>query len=161
MERTINDGYLDVYNRISSKNTAAHSFLYACIDRGNKFLRNCSSDSCINKGIPCARCLRLKFKNTMTILTVTAGLTYKTTFCSDCFTDCLLVSNLRSADIGLNLKLTEQTVNDDVKVKLTHSGNDRLSCFLISIGAETVSYTHLRAHETDSYLVCRLLLEKK
>ena len=29
----------------------------------------------------------------------------------------------------------------------------------ISMGA--VSYTHLRAHETDSYLVCRLLLEKK
>ena len=26
--------------------------------------------------------------------------------------------------------------------------------------AESVSYTHLRAHETDSYLVCRLLLEK-
>ena len=28
-------------------------------------------------------------------------------------------------------------------------------------GIATVSYTHLRAHETDSYLVCRLLLEKK
>ena len=28
-------------------------------------------------------------------------------------------------------------------------------------GALPVSYTHLRAHETDSYLVCRLLLEKK
>src|SRR5665647_3881859 len=26
---------------------------------------------------------------------------------------------------------------------------------------DAVSYTHLRAHETDSYLVCRLLLEKK
>ena len=26
---------------------------------------------------------------------------------------------------------------------------------------EAVSYTHLRAHETDQYLVCRLLLEKK
>src|SRR5665647_3557644 len=26
---------------------------------------------------------------------------------------------------------------------------------------QEVSYTHLRAHETDSYLVCRLLLEKK
>ena len=26
--------------------------------------------------------------------------------------------------------------------------------------AIAVSYTHLRAHETDSYLVCRLLLEK-
>src|SRR5665647_602704 len=28
-------------------------------------------------------------------------------------------------------------------------------------GMGAVSYTHLRAHETDSYLVCRLLLEKK
>src|SRR5680860_1595615 len=28
-------------------------------------------------------------------------------------------------------------------------------------GPGAVSYTHLRAHETDSYLVCRLLLEKK
>src|SRR5678815_4137789 len=27
--------------------------------------------------------------------------------------------------------------------------------------AETVSYTHLRAHETPEHLVCRLLLEKK
>src|SRR5680860_1452266 len=27
--------------------------------------------------------------------------------------------------------------------------------------ANPVSYTHLRAHETDSYIVCRLLLEKK
>ena len=27
--------------------------------------------------------------------------------------------------------------------------------------ARAVSYTHLRAHETDSYLVCRLLLERR
>ncbi|VTU58040.1 hypothetical protein AMBR_DPAELIID_02769 [Lacticaseibacillus rhamnosus] len=27
--------------------------------------------------------------------------------------------------------------------------------------AEAVSYTHLRAHETEADLVCRLLLEKK
>ncbi len=26
---------------------------------------------------------------------------------------------------------------------------------------ETVSYTHLRAHETEADLVCRLLLDKK
>ncbi len=28
-------------------------------------------------------------------------------------------------------------------------------------GSHTVSYTHLRAHETGRNLVCRLLLEKK
>ena len=31
----------------------------------------------------------------------------------------------------------------------------------IKMKSKSVSYTHLRAHETDSYLVCRLLLEKK
>ena len=37
--------------------------------------------------------------------------------------------------------------------------DDGASAFAADVGA--VSYTHLRAHETDSYLVCRLLLEKK
>ena len=38
----------------------------------------------------------------------------------------------------------------------------QLSCVHWDWGSlRTVSYTHLRAHETDSYLVCRLLLEKK
>src|SRR5665647_3879860 len=31
----------------------------------------------------------------------------------------------------------------------------------VALYSYPVSYTHLRAHETDSYLVCRLLLEKK
>ena len=30
-----------------------------------------------------------------------------------------------------------------------------------AVGLWTVSYTHLRAHETPEHLVCRLLLEKK
>ena len=35
-------------------------------------------------------------------------------------------------------------------------------CFTLgcAVGAVAVSYTHLRAHETTWYLVCRLLLEK-
>src|SRR5678816_1565157 len=31
----------------------------------------------------------------------------------------------------------------------------------VSLNDSTVSYTHLRAHETPEHLVCRLLLEKK
>ncbi|WP_460366297.1 hypothetical protein, partial [Staphylococcus aureus] len=31
----------------------------------------------------------------------------------------------------------------------------------LALAADPVSYTHLRAHETLSDLVCRLLLEKK
>ena len=53
----------------------------------------------------------------------------------------------------------------------TTSGTLSASTWLISIGVlqraaifsqlSTVSYTHLRAHETPEHLVCRLLLEKK
>src|SRR5665647_830654 len=35
------------------------------------------------------------------------------------------------------------------------------SLALLALVSEPVSYTHLRAHETASYLVCRLLLENK
>ena len=42
-------------------------------------------------------------------------------------------------------------------------GNTTPAAALISVftGADAVSYTHLRAHETVLDLVCRLLLEKK
>src|SRR5665647_3889753 len=40
--------------------------------------------------------------------------------------------------------------------------DDVIDAFLLAYNMGIpVSYTHLRAHETDSYLVCRLLLEKK
>src|SRR5678815_3613917 len=33
--------------------------------------------------------------------------------------------------------------------------------FVVDTWCKSVSYTHLRAHETPEHLVCRLLLEKK
>src|SRR5680860_1846249 len=39
--------------------------------------------------------------------------------------------------------------------------NTSLNAAAIRTTITPVSYTHLRAHETDSYLVCRLLLEQK
>ena len=44
---------------------------------------------------------------------------------------------------------------------LMHEKADAPGTFEKLIDITAVSYTHLRAHETDSYLVCRLLLEKK
>ena len=43
----------------------------------------------------------------------------------------------------------------DGKLKMDGDPKEVLTAY------DAVSYTHLRAHETDSYLVCRLLLEKK
>eukprot|EP00658_Telonema_sp_P-2_P013729 TRINITY_DN15205_c0_g1_i2.p1 TRINITY_DN15205_c0_g1~~TRINITY_DN15205_c0_g1_i2.p1 ORF type:complete len:121 (-),score=14.61 TRINITY_DN15205_c0_g1_i2:51-413(-) len=48
----------------------------------------------------------------------------------------------------------------------TFFSNSAFSCLCFSASAailcsKSVSYTHLRAHETPEHLVCRLLLEKK
>eukprot|EP00658_Telonema_sp_P-2_P069495 TRINITY_DN58778_c0_g1_i1.p1 TRINITY_DN58778_c0_g1~~TRINITY_DN58778_c0_g1_i1.p1 ORF type:complete len:112 (+),score=16.66 TRINITY_DN58778_c0_g1_i1:65-400(+) len=45
---------------------------------------------------------------------------------------------------------------------LVSSFNNQLMWMLVLLTTlTTVSYTHLRAHETPEHLVCRLLLEKK
>src|SRR5664279_5819808 len=69
-------------------------------------------------------------------------------------------ANLASA---LNDPRVELVVGDLRDVDLVHEmtkGSD-LVFHEAAIRITPVSYTHLRAHETDSYLVCRLLLEKK
>ena len=47
---------------------------------------------------------------------------------------------------------------DDMMLKSKWVGRDEW--IRAPLEVKPVSYTHLRAHETDSYLVCRLLLEK-
>eukprot|EP00825_Cyclidium_porcatum_P047705 TRINITY_DN7805_c0_g1_i1.p2 TRINITY_DN7805_c0_g1~~TRINITY_DN7805_c0_g1_i1.p2 ORF type:complete len:116 (+),score=29.17 TRINITY_DN7805_c0_g1_i1:76-423(+) len=57
----------------------------------------------------------------------------------------------------------EQVLRDELQVKFG-TIQRRLAfplCKDDTLKSETVSYTHLRAHETRHDLVCRLLLEKK
>ena len=67
----------------------------------------------------------------MTVLTRTTGLALILHINIGIAGDGLLISNLRSAYVSLNLELTEQSVNDDIEVKLTHTSDDRLTCLLV------------------------------
>ena len=57
----------------------------------------------------------------------------------------------------------QDQVADAVIVEFAHSGEKKaeLVALLDALDPGSVSYTHLRAHETVLDLVCRLLLEKK
>ena len=62
--------------------------------------------------------------------------------------------------------ISSDTTEADIPVTLIDVSDKGLSFstsneLLYNYNNTSVSYTHLRAHETDSYLVCRLLLEKK
>src|SRR5680860_1731235 len=57
--------------------------------------------------------------------------------------------------------LYPSTISSPGRALSTRSGASHGRCGTPAAHTGPVSYTHLRAHETDSYLVCRLLLEKK
>ena len=79
--------------------------------------------------------------------------------------------DIYQARLNMGRKLWEECHFDgDVVMSVPDSGNVAALGYAAASGIpfvegllknKSVSYTHLRAHETDSYLVCRLLLEKK
>src|SRR5680860_571039 len=72
-----------------------------------------------------------------------------------------LVTDLYGAGLERVLDLLYDAGRLDEEVLGLLVADDLVASLLIVHGLHPVSYTHLRAHETDSYLVCRLLLEKK
>src|SRR5450756_2146327 len=73
------------------------------------------------------------------------------------FVDYLHRSYLRSPRNGATRKSSPEQVNHIPSlVQVSNDGRDQ-----VMDGSVTVSYTHLRAHETRHDLVCRLLLENK
>ena len=74
----------------------------------------------------------------MTILTVPAGLfdIFMIYLCHRT-SNGLTISNARLADIGLNTKLAQHTVNKNIKVQFTHARDDCLACVFIRTNAES------------------------
>ena len=50
--------------------------------------------------------------------------------------DSFLIVNLRLTLVTFNLELAFQTVDDDIQVKLTHTGDNRLACLFVSLHCE-------------------------
>lgn len=53
------------------------------------------------------------------------------------FCDAFAICNLRFADTALDFELTNESVNDYVKMQLAYARKDRLTRFLVRIGTES------------------------
>ena len=76
----------------------------------------------------------------------------------------IIVRKAQQADIPAILEIEWECFREDSfsKEQFAYLISRSKGIFYVMMEADrAVSYTHLRAHETDSYLVCRLLLEKK
>ncbi len=143
----------NVHNRITGQNASLHCALNTGIDRGDIFLRNRTANDLIAEFVALAGLVRIHLDLAVAVLTFTARLTGVLLVHFDMLADGLFVSNLGLTDICLHLKLAQQTVDDDLQVKLTHTGDDRLSGFLIGVGAESrILFGQLRQADAHLFL---------
>ena len=135
MIRTIIKCNLNINNIIVCKNTRKHSTLDTLVNCWDIFLRNSTTNDCIDELIALAW-VRLNSNLNMTILSFTTRLSCILLVNLCCCADCFLVCNLWLTNISFNLKLTEKSVYYDFEVKLTHTSDDSLSCFFVCISLE-------------------------
>ena len=129
---------VDTNYRESTQDTGFHSLFDTFSYCRDIFLRNSTADNSRFKLVSFLTvCIhRLEFNFTVTVLSTTTRLFCIFAVNVNRFCDSLFVSNLRSTYIGFYFELTKKTVNDDLQMKLTHTGDDRLACFLICMSTE-------------------------
>ena len=118
--RTIVQRDLDVDDRVPGENTGEHGALNTGIDRGNVFLGDRAADEGVDKLVTLAGLVGLDMDLDVTVLTLTTALTGVLGILIDSLSDGLLVGDLRSADIRLDLVLTEQAVDNDLQMELPY-----------------------------------------
>ena len=133
MEATIEEGHLEVIERISGEDTTLHSLLKALLYGGDVLLRHVTT---LHAVLKLQRGLRLGIAGTYLYedvgkLTTTTCLLLVDLTDLDGIGDRLLIAHLGTTLIGLHLKLTLQALHDDVEVELTHTGDDRLTGLLV------------------------------
>ena len=72
----------------------------------------------------------------MAVLAAAARLPNEPALLLDRLADRLAIGNLRLPDVGIDLELTQQAIDDDLEMELAHAGDDRLTGLLLGVDAE-------------------------
>ena len=139
MIRTIVYVCMNTYYREATQNTGFHSFFDTFAYCRNVFLRNSTTNYSRFEFVSffCVCIHWLKFNFTVTILSTSTGLFCIFMLNVNRFCDGLFVCNLRSTNVSLYLEFSQQTVNDDIQMQLTHTCDDCLTSFLIGMSTES------------------------
>src|SRR5207247_8197861 len=103
-----------------------HRLLDALLDRRDVLARDDPALGAVDELEAAARLHRLDAEHDVAVLSAPPGLPDELGFLLDRLADRLLVGDLRLADVGLDLELAEQAVDDDLQVELAHARDDRL-----------------------------------
>src|SRR5699024_10252941 len=127
----------NVDHRVSSEYARWQTFLNSFVDCRHVFTRNHTPFNFVHKLVTTALGKRLKLEHNVTILTTSTGLTDEFSFHFVAnFAYGFAISNLGLANISSDIELTTQAIDQDFKVQLTHSGDNRLTGLFIAANLE-------------------------
>ncbi len=149
MVRTEHQLHLDVHDREASQRAAGDGFAQALFNRRNEFLRDHAAGDVVDEQeivLDHRSDLRIgtifsgdrrQLDHDVTVLTLTTGLLGVLVVRLDVSQgDGFAVGHLRRADVGFNVELALQAVDDDVQVQLAHARDDGLAGFFVGLDAE-------------------------
>ena len=155
---SIEQVYFYIYNRISCKNTFLHSFRNSLLNSRDISLGNCTTLDGVDKSEILASLYRLDLEMNLCKLAMTAGLLLMSEAAGCLLGHCLPVSNLRNLGGDTDLLVVLDLVQDHVDLKLTHSGNDSLSCLLVVGDTECVVLGGSFLHELSQLILVLLVI---
>src|SRR5579872_620631 len=132
---TVEGRDLDIDHRISGDDTRLDRFFDALVHSGDELPRNRTADDAVHEFITLSR-VGLELEPDVTILSAAAGLPDELALGLHFPANGLAIRDLRLADVGLDLEFALHAIDDDFKVQLAHSGNDRLPGLLVRGHAE-------------------------
>ena len=139
MERTIEQFYFQAVHRETTQNTILHRTLETFLYGRNEFFRNITASHLVLE-LQAAFFVVLIYRtyvyDNIGKLTTTSGLFLVHLTQVDCLRNSLLVIHLRFTLVAFYLKLTFQTVDNNIQMQLTHTGNYRLASLLVSLHSE-------------------------
>ena len=143
MERTIDHNNLQAVHRIATEDTVLQRGLEALLDSGDILLGDVTALNLVDE---LQRSIllnivilidRTDIDDDVGKLTATTRLLLvDLTIAHDGLGDGFLIVHLRLTLVALHLKLTLQTVDDDVEVEFTHTGDDGLTTLLVGTDGE-------------------------
>ena len=155
MIRTVVQFDTDVDDLVTGDRAVFQSLFDTFFYAADVFLRDRTANDMVDEFEAFAGFSRIDTDLDMTILSGTTGLLLVLVVHVDFLGERLFVGDLRLADVSLYLELTQESVDDDLKMQLAHAGDDRLTCVFVGVGAECwVFFCQLGKSSTHLFLTC-------
>src|SRR5690606_32733190 len=110
--RTVHQAHLDVHDRVAGEDAVGDRLLDALVDRGDVLLRHHAADDRVLELVALAFLVRRDLEPDVAELALAARLAHELAFRLDRLADGLAVGDLRLADVGLDVELALQAVDD-------------------------------------------------